>query len=282
MFSLSCLAIFALIATAVALPASEKPIPKPITTITSDELLPVMPAPWFSVPYFGDITKIFAPLWKFFPSFEDLGPRINIEGNKFQVIVPVKDYSKDDLKVKVKQDLIFVQGLYEAKEADRDVFASQFFHTYTLPANSSGTDVTAELTSDGYLVVNAPTTDSVDRSKETDRDVPIVETGVPFKKEETASTEAPEKLPEIPEKLPEIPEKLPEVPEKLPEVPEKLPEASETQPETLNKQPEIIPVESTSESEIESDQEVPTTPLTDREEIVNVIPHGNEIDELTP
>nr|AKS40078.1 small heat shock protein 19.8a [Grapholita molesta] len=128
--------------------------------------------------------NLFAPLWKLFPSFADIGPKVVTDDNKFQIIVNVKDYKKDDLKVKTKGDFIFVQGSHEAKHDDHDVFASQFFHTYSLPSNSSAADVTAQLSSDGYLTVNAPLSYVADRAKESgDREVPITETGVPYQKE---------------------------------------------------------------------------------------------------
>lgn len=190
MFTMRSLAIFALIATAVALPVQEKPIPKAITTITDEEFVPSAPAPWFNVPFFGDISKLFSPLWKLFPSFEDLGPRILADDDKFQVIVQVKDYKKEDLKVKVKGDFIFVQGSHEAKQEDHDLFASQFFHTYTLPANASAVDVTAALSSDGYLIVNAPIGGSIEKQKESDIEVPIVETGKPYKESNPAVPDA--------------------------------------------------------------------------------------------
>lgn len=192
MFSPRYLAVLALVAAVSSLPAQEKPIPQPITTITNDEFSPPIPSPWFNVPFFGDITKLFAPLWKLFPSFEDLGPRILADDDKFQVVIQAKDYNKADLKVKVKGDFVFVQGLHEAKlQEDHDLFASQFFHTYTLPANSSASTVTAELTSDGFLIINAPIEGPVDRSKETDREVPIVSTGTPYRKEETVEIQTP-------------------------------------------------------------------------------------------
>ncbi|XP_063548184.1 alpha-crystallin A chain-like [Cydia strobilella] len=179
MFSPRLLAAFALVAAATALPTTDKPaFPRPVTTITEDDF---EDSPWFSFPMFGNL---FAPLWKLFPSFADIGPRVVTDDNKFQIIVNVKDYKKEDLKVKTKGDFIFVQGSHEAKQDDHDVFASQFFHTYTLPSNSSAADVTAELSSDGYLTVNAPLSFVADRAKESgDREVPITETGVPYQKE---------------------------------------------------------------------------------------------------
>lgn len=181
MISPRVLAVLSVVlAVCAALPAqtevSEKPnYPRPVTSITDDDLGD--DTPWFSFPLFGNL---FAPLWRLFPSFTDIGPRIIANDDKFQVIVNVKDYKKEDLKVKVKNAFIFVQGSHEGKQDDHDVFASQFFHTYSLPANCSGADVTADLSSDGYLVVTAPLSGPVDRSKETEREVPINETGAPY------------------------------------------------------------------------------------------------------
>ncbi|KAM3958596.1 alpha-crystallin A chain [Aphomia sociella] len=177
MFTTRVAVAFAILAAVAALPA-DKPLQRPVTTITDEDF---DDSPWFSFPLFGNL---FAPLWRLFPSFADIGPRIITDDNKFQVIVNVKDYKKEDLKVKVKGDFIFVQGSHEAKQDDHDVFASQFFHTYTLPVNCSGSDVTAELSSDGFLIVSAPLNPTGEKKGDVDREVPIVETGVPYQKEE--------------------------------------------------------------------------------------------------
>ncbi|CAG9796304.1 unnamed protein product [Diatraea saccharalis] len=187
MFSSRFLAIAAVLTAAAALPATDKPaVPRPITTITETD---IDDAPWFTFPVFG---SLFAPLWKLFPTFADIGPRIVADDNKFQVIVNVKDYKKEDLKVKVKGDFIFVQGSHEAKQDDRDIFASQFFHTYTLPVNSTASAVTAELSSDGFLVVSAPIGGATESTSESaEREVPITETGVPYQKEDSTTTASP-------------------------------------------------------------------------------------------
>nr|XP_021195929.2 alpha-crystallin A chain [Helicoverpa armigera] len=181
MFSPRLFAVLAILATAAAVPATDRPVPKPVTTITDDDISEPYDNPWFSFPLFGNL---FAPLWKLFPTFADIGPRITADDDKFQVVVNVKDFKKENLKVKVDGGFIFVQGSHEAKQDDHDIFASQFFHTYALPVNSSSADVTAELTSDGNLVVTAPITNSNEKSSKVDREVTIVETGKPFKPEE--------------------------------------------------------------------------------------------------
>ncbi|XP_046960810.1 uncharacterized protein LOC124530615 [Vanessa cardui] len=181
MFSPRLFAFLALVALAAAYPASDEPIPRPITTILETDFED--PSPWFRFPAFGNI---FAPLTKLFSSFADIGPRIEADDDKFRVTVNVKDYKKEDLKVKVKNDFIFVQGAHEAKQDEHDLFASQFFHTYSLPENASASDVTAKLTSDGFLVVDAPLNGNDEKSKDkaVEREVPIVESGEPLQKED--------------------------------------------------------------------------------------------------
>ncbi|XP_028156401.1 alpha-crystallin A chain-like [Ostrinia furnacalis] len=208
MFSPRLLAVAAVLATVAAIPTDKPSVPQPVTTITDGD---IDDAPWFSFPLFGNL---FAPLWRLFPHFSEIGPRIVADDNKFQVIVNVKDYKKDDLKVKVKGDFIFVQGSHEAKQDDRDVYASQFFHTYTLPVNSSGSDVTAELTSDGYLVVSAPISTAAEKPKDSDREVPIVETGAPYQKEEAPLTTVQPSEPEDDRKEPTTPSEREDVTEK--------------------------------------------------------------------
>nr|XP_034831759.1 heat shock protein 67B1-like isoform X1 [Maniola hyperantus] len=179
------IAFFAVLALAAAYPASED-VPRPITTITDSEFED--PSPWFRFPPFGNI---FEPLTKLFSSFADIGPRIDITDDKFRVIVNVKEYKKEDLKVKTKGDFILVQGAHEAKHEDHDLFASQFFHTYTLPVNASASDVTATLTSDGYLDVVAPINGADENEKAGEREVPIVESGKPLKEEKEPVVPAP-------------------------------------------------------------------------------------------
>lgn len=241
MISPRLLAIFAVLACVSALPATDKPLPRPVTTITDEDF---DDSPWFSFPLFGNL---FAPLWRLLPSFGEIGPKIVADKDKFQVIVNVKDYKKEDLKVKVKGDFVFVQGSHEAKQDDHDIFASQFFHTYALPANSSGADVSAEISSDGYLVVGAPLrSEPVERAKDVDREVPIVETGRPYKQDnETTIT----------------------------------PSTANDERTTTQGKTTLI-TKATTLGESDDDRKEPTTPSSDREEVTekdNNIYHGNEI-----
>uniref|UniRef100_S4PT39 Heat Shock Protein 20.1 n=1 Tax=Pararge aegeria TaxID=116150 RepID=S4PT39_9NEOP len=291
-------AFFALFALAVAYPASED-FPRPITTITESDFEDS--SPWFRFPPFGNI---FAPLTKLFSSFADIGPKILVEDDKFRVIVNVKDYKKEDLKVKVKGDFILVQGAHEAKHDDHDLFASQFFHTYTLPLNASASDVTASLSSDGYLDVTAPINGADENNKVVEREVPIVETGKPLKEE---------KVPAVPVASEDKVENIDKV--ESPDTPvEPIKVESVDKVETLDAPEEpltkvenidnvenaevanIEPVDKTEELpqattevayEAEDDKKEATTSSPDREEVTVAVddfkvPQDNEVNEIKP
>ncbi|XP_068626480.1 alpha-crystallin A chain-like [Battus philenor] len=192
MFSPRVLAAFALLAAVAALPVSDKPsFPQPITTVNDDEVDDF--TSWFRGPW----DSLFSSVWKLIPSFADIGPRIVAKENEFQVIVNVKKYKREDLSVKIKGDFMFVQGIHEAKHDDSDLFASQFFHTYSLPVNASASDVEAQLFSDGYLVVTAPLNGASEKGP-VERDVPITEMGKPYNKDEKPEEKPAEPTPTAP------------------------------------------------------------------------------------
>ncbi|XP_050669812.1 uncharacterized protein LOC126968743 [Leptidea sinapis] len=181
-------AIFALFAVAAAFPSSDKPaVPNPITTISESELED--DSPWFSFPKFP-FMNFFAPIWNLFPQITEFGPKIEVDDNIFKVIVNTESYKLDDLKVELKSGFVFIQGTHEAKKAEHDIFASQFFYTYTLPVNASIADVTAKLYTDNVLEISVPLNGN-EGEKAEKRIVPIVETGVAYKTDKTDSTNPP-------------------------------------------------------------------------------------------
>ncbi|CAH2050940.1 unnamed protein product, partial [Iphiclides podalirius] len=221
MLSPRVLSALALLAAVAALPVSDKPAhPQPITTVNDDEVDDF--SSWFRGPW----DSLFSSVWKLIPSFADIGPRIVAKDDLFQVIVNVKKYKASDLTVKVKGDFVFVQGSHEAKHEESDVFASQFFHTYSLPANFSAAEVTAKLYSDGYLVVSAPLKGADE--KPADREVPITETGTAYG--DSADADKPELTTVLPT---EDDKKEPTTPSEREDVTEKdnvIPHGAEAQP----------------------------------------------------
>ncbi|GBP20366.1 Protein lethal(2)essential for life [Eumeta japonica] len=166
------LLLAAVLALSGAAPADDiagdgkKSAPRPIVGITDDD----GDSSWFNWPGFS---QLFGPLWQLFPNFEDIGPKITGDDEKFQVVIRVKDFNKDDLKIKVNNGFLIVQGSHESSGQSFDILANQFVHTYLLSQNSSAADVTADLYSNGYLVVTAPLKGPADRANEKERVVPI-------------------------------------------------------------------------------------------------------------
>nr|QTY40888.1 venom polypeptide precursor [Doratifera vulnerans] len=191
MFSPRILTVFALVAAATAWPASEKPqYPDPFTQLGSSDFFE-RDDRWYS---FFD--RLFGPVFSYFPKFTELtqsGPKITEDDNKFQVIMKLDKFNKEDIKVKVKGCFLNIQGTHDSKKGDHEIFSSNFIQTYSLPANSSGKDVTAQFTSDNTLIVTAPKNGPAD-NEDVDRQVPIEETGKPYVPE---SKDKPENKPSL-------------------------------------------------------------------------------------
>ncbi|CAH2095349.1 unnamed protein product [Euphydryas editha] len=177
MFSPKLIVFVAFLAVAATYPAIDI-IPRPINAIS---------ATFVNKPLVIPLPHLIGPFTNLFSSSTNVGPKIDSDDDKFRIIVNVKDYKKDDLKVKVNNGFIFVQGSQETKQDDHDLFTSNFFHTYSLPVKASASDVTATLTSDGFLVVDAPLNVNGEKTNESvDRVVPIIESGEPLKKKNKA------------------------------------------------------------------------------------------------
>ncbi|CAG4953728.1 unnamed protein product [Colias eurytheme] len=188
MLSPRLFAFFALFAIAAALPAADKPT-DPFSIPVPDEFDDAGDAPWFTFPKFP-FMNFFSPIWNLFPSIADFGPKIEVDDKNFRVIVNVKNYKQDDLKVEVKGDYIFIHGSHEAKKDDHDLIASQFFYTYTLPSNASASDVTAKIYTDDILEISVPLNGQSEERVEK-RVVPITEAGVAFNKDKEVATVGP-------------------------------------------------------------------------------------------
>lgn len=98
----------------------------------------------------------------------DHEPIITNDGSKFKMIYQVKGWQ--NLLVMIKGRSITVEGHNERV----------FSITKSLPNRVKREDVTAELASNGYLIISAPIGDSGNKMMGTYRMVPITETGKPY------------------------------------------------------------------------------------------------------
>ncbi|XP_056266582.1 alpha-crystallin B chain-like [Pseudoliparis swirei] len=90
---------------------------------------------------------------------------MRIEKDRYVIFLDAKDFSPEELSVKVSDDFITIHGKHEGREArevrevgeDHHGFVSrEFLRKYRLPAGVSGADVTSSLSFDGILTIAAP------------------------------------------------------------------------------------------------------------------------------
>lgn len=134
-------------------------------------------------------------------SFEE--PNIISDANKFQVQLNVKRFKPDELRIKVKNRNIIVEGKQKRTE-DKQFMANQFVQRFVLPPGSQQDEVTAVLNEKGILIVSVPRHEVPPPPPE--REVPI-EVRLP----EKPSEKEPEKTEKDPEKTETDPEKTEKV-----------------------------------------------------------------------
>ncbi|XP_041975582.1 titin homolog [Aricia agestis] len=184
MLSPRSVTFLALMVAAAAHPALLPPVYKrPVTSLSRTELEDVQP--WIKFPFFGNVLESFP---HFLPTIPEAGPKIENDSRKFQVIINVKEYNKKEfLKVKTKGSFIIIQGAHADVQTQQSSVDSQFIQTYTMPLKVIQSSITATLTSDGYLVVTAPIGSVINKITYNEKEIPIVESGLPLLEEKVVS-----------------------------------------------------------------------------------------------
>ncbi|CAH2050941.1 unnamed protein product, partial [Iphiclides podalirius] len=98
-------------------------------------------------------------------------PKIVSEPDRFQIILSVKRFKPDELKVKVKNRYIIVEGKHKEEDDEKRFTANHFVQRFVLPPGSKPEEVTAVLKENGKLSISAPKHELPPPPPE--RDVPI-------------------------------------------------------------------------------------------------------------
>lgn len=118
-------------------------------------------------------------------------PVISSDSEKFEVKMNVKRFKPDELRIKVKNRNVVVEGKHK-NEDDQKFMANHFVQRFVLPLGSKQEEVTAVLNEKGVLVVTVPRHEVPPPPPE--RIVPI-EVRIPEKTEDkTEKTESSEKV----------------------------------------------------------------------------------------
>lgn len=123
-------------------------------------------------------------------------PQIISDKEKFQVNLSVRRFKPDELRIKVKNRYIIVEGKQKIKDDVQQFMANHFVQRFVLPPGSKQEEVTAVLKENGVLTVSVPKHELPPPPPE--REVPI-EVRLPVKVEDKTEKPATEEKVEIAE-----------------------------------------------------------------------------------
>ncbi|XP_068626676.1 protein lethal(2)essential for life-like [Battus philenor] len=83
-------------------------------------------------------------------------PKIISEPDKFEIVLSVKRFKPEELRIKVKNRYIIVEGKRKVEDEDKHFMANHFVQRFVLPAGSKPEEVTAVLKENGKLSISAP------------------------------------------------------------------------------------------------------------------------------
>ncbi|KAH8371607.1 hypothetical protein KR093_008268 [Drosophila rubida] len=93
-------------------------------------------------------------------------PMSQVGKDGFQVCMDVRQFSPNELTVKVVNNCIMVEGKHEEREDDHGYISRHFVRRYAMPEGYEADKVMSSLSSDGVLTVNVPKPQAIeDKSK---------------------------------------------------------------------------------------------------------------------
>lgn len=88
-------------------------------------------------------------------SRQDSGSTVNVEKDKFQIILDVQQFTPNEITVKTNDKFIIVEGKHEEKADEHGFVSRHFVRKYQIPANYKQENVSSTLSSDGILSISA-------------------------------------------------------------------------------------------------------------------------------
>ncbi|XP_048017295.1 crystallin, alpha B, a [Megalobrama amblycephala] len=91
--------------------------------------------------------------WRF-PNWWDSGmSEVRMDRDRFVINLDVKNFSPDELTVKVNDDFIEIHGKHDERQDDHGIVARQFYRKYKIPAGVDPESITSSLSADGVLTI---------------------------------------------------------------------------------------------------------------------------------
>ncbi|CRL00023.1 CLUMA_CG013311, isoform A [Clunio marinus] len=128
-------------------------------------------------------------------SRQDSGSTVNVEKDKFTVVLDVQQFTPDEISVKTNDKFIIIEGKHEEKKDEHGLISRHFVRKYIIPPNYKQENVSSTLSSDGILTITA-TNPATQASSQDMRSVPVVPVG-PQKEASQSKTEEQTSQPKI-------------------------------------------------------------------------------------
>uniref|UniRef100_A0A171B2D1 Alpha-crystallin a chain-like protein n=1 Tax=Triatoma infestans TaxID=30076 RepID=A0A171B2D1_TRIIF len=104
---------------------------------------------------------------------------VQSDKNEFRVNLDVQQFKPEELKVKVVDDFLVVEGKHDERSDQHGFISRQFTRRYKIPENVDKTALVSNLSSDGVLTLKAPKITSPEKEA---REIPITQTNAPASK----------------------------------------------------------------------------------------------------
>jgi len=119
--------------------------------------------------------------WPSATAKSDKGSIITASKDKFQVYVDVRQFTTEDLTVKViDNNTIIVEGKHEERRDAHGTVSRQFLRRYVLPDGYDINNIVSNLSLDRVLSITALHLDQGQGKEEHERTIPIQLTGMPI------------------------------------------------------------------------------------------------------
>ncbi|XP_066905823.1 alpha-crystallin A chain [Halyomorpha halys] len=100
--------------------------------------------------------------------------------NEFKVNLDVQQFKPDELKLKVVDGFLVVDGKHEERSDEHGFISRQFTRRYKIPEDVDQEKLSSHLSSDGVLSISAP---KIVKDEPSGREIPIVQTNQPAVKQ---------------------------------------------------------------------------------------------------
>lgn len=108
-------------------------------------------------------------------SLRDSSAEVKYDSDKFQANFDVQHFKPEEITIKMKDNLIEIEGRHEETQNGHSQIYRHFVRKYTLPHEYDSNRMESKLSSDGVLTISAPK--KITQASITERTIPIIRTG---------------------------------------------------------------------------------------------------------